>query len=92
MLGDIMKNRGMFYQNIEEGYNNPGMFIPPNGYNMNSQYQAYGPSIQANTLKQEQNDFEERINKLEKQIRNLDVRLQKLESINNNENDNFYTI
>ena len=27
-----MKNRNMFYQNIEQGYNNPGMFIPPNGY------------------------------------------------------------
>ena len=43
-----MKNRDMFYQNINQGYNNPGMFVPPSGYNMNSQFQAYGPNIMYN--------------------------------------------
>ena len=43
-----MKNRDMFYQNINQGYNNPGMFVPPSGYNMNSQFQAYGPNMMYN--------------------------------------------
>ena len=84
-----MKNRGMFYQNIQEGYNNPGMFIPPNGYTMNKEYQAYGPNIEANTLNQ---DYDERLDRIEKQIRNLDARVQKLESTNNEATDSFYTI
>ena len=87
-----MKNRGMFYQNIQEGYNNPGMFIPPNGYNINTEYQAYGPNVQANTLQNEQNDYEERISKLERQVKNLDTRIQKLESVNKETTDNFYMI
>ncbi len=86
-----MKNRNMFYQNIQEGYNNPGMFIPPNGYNMNTQYQSYGPNV----IPQENsnNEYEERINRLEKQVRNLDSRLQKIEmSKEDTSNDNFYMI
>jgi hypothetical protein len=86
-----MKNRNMFYQNIQEGYNNPGMFIPPQGYNMNTQYQSYGPNV----IPQENsnNEYEERINRLEKQVRNLDSRLQKIEmSKEDTSNDNFYMI
>ena len=82
----------MFYHNVQQGYNNPGMFIPPNGYNLNTQYQAYGPNINANTLQNEQNDYEERINRLERQVKNLDARVQKLESLNTDTTDNFYTI
>ncbi len=81
----------MFYQNIQEGYNNPGMFIPPQGYNMNTQYQSYGPNV----IPQENsnNEYEERINRLEKQVRNLDSRLQKIEmSKEDTSNDNFYMI
>ena len=42
IVGECMNNRDMFYQNLNQGYSNPGGFIPPSGYNMNSQYQAYG--------------------------------------------------
>ena len=84
-----MKNRGMFYQNIQEGYQNPGMFIPPNGYNMNAEYQYYGNPTQ-NTINN--NDYEERISKLERQVRNLDARLQKIENTNTDTTDNFYMI
>ncbi len=88
-----MKNRGMFYQNIEQGYQNPGMFIPPSGYNMNSEYQAYGPNMIPEQNKIMNNtDYEERISKLERQIKSLDTRIQKLESTGSETNDNFYMI
>ncbi len=83
-----MKNRDMFYQNTQTSYNNPGMFIPPSGYNLQEQYQAYGPNVLANN---NNNDYEERISRLERQVKNLDNRLQKLESTTEN-NDNFYMI
>ena len=35
----------MFYQNTNTSYNNPGMFIPPSGFNSNTEYQAYGPNV-----------------------------------------------
>ena len=78
----------MFYQNVQEGYNNPGMFIPPQGYNINTQYQAYGQNMVPNTI---ENDYEDRISRLERQVKVLDNRLQKLESTPV-ENDNFYMI
>ena len=78
----------MFYQNMQQGYQNPGMFIPPNGYNMNTEYQSYGIPNQFND-----NNYEERISKLERQVKVLNNRLQKLESSAIDEdNDNFYTI
>ena len=82
-----MRNRDMFYQNTQASVNNPGMFIPPSGYNLNQEYQAYGPNI----IPKENNEYEERISKLERQVKNLDARLQKLES-NVETNDNFYMI
>ncbi len=84
----------MFYQNIQEGYQNPGMFIPPNGYNMNAQYQSFGPNQMgdANMIGNYDNNYEERISKLERQVRNLDSRLQKLENTNTDTTDNFYMI
>ena len=82
-----MKNRDMFYQNMQTSYNNPGMYIPPSGYNINQEYQSYGP----NMIPNQTNDYEERISKLERQVRNLDTRLQKLESTTET-NDNFYMI
>ena len=87
-----MKNRNMFYQNIQQGYQNPGMFIPPQGYNMNSQYESYGPNIiPQNNI--DNNPYEERISKLERQVKNLDSRLQKLETVSQDtSNDNFYMI
>ena len=83
-----MKNRDMFYQNFQESYN-PGMYIPPN-YNMN-QFQSYQGIIPtANNINN--NDYEDRISKLERQVRNLDGRLQKLENVNTDTTDNFYMI
>lgn len=82
-----MKNRDMFYQNMQTSYNNPGMFIPPSGYNINQEYQAYGPNIIPN----QDNNYEDRIKTLEKQVRNLDSRLQKIESTTQKD-DNFYMI
>jgi len=85
-----MKNRDMFYQNMQSSYNNPGMFIPPSGYNINQQYQAYGPNINPNQMNNT-NNYDERLNTLERQVKNLDARLQKLESTTDT-NDNFYMI
>ena len=85
-----MKNRDMFYQNIQEGYQNPGMFIPPNGYNMNAEYQYYGIPNQNNI--NYNNDYESRISRLERQVKNLDTRLQKIENTNTDTTDNFYMI
>ena len=88
-----MKNRDMFYQNTNTSYNNPGMFIPPSGYNINTEYQAYGPNILPGQYNQiDQNEYEQRINKLERQVKNLDIRLQKLEQENISTEDNFYML
>lgn len=90
-----MNERNMFYQNVNQGYSNPGTFIPPSGYNINSQYQAYGPNIipeQINQNYQLDNEYEQRISKLERQIKSLDVRIQKLENATNEVTDNIYMI
>ena len=92
-----MNDRNMFYQNVNQGYSAPGGFIPPSGYNMNSQYQAYGTNVIPDNYNQNQNqsnnnDHEERISKLERQIRSLDVRIQKLESAGSEVTDNIYMI
>ncbi len=96
-----MKNRDMFYQNVNQGYSNPGMYIPPSGYNINTQMQSYGPNMYMPNpnMTQEQmgyynneNDFDQRISKIERQIKNLDSRLQKLENVSNEVNDNIYMI
>jgi len=99
-----MKNRDMFYQNINQGYTNPGMFIPPSGYNVNSQVQAYGPNIKPYMYNNpnmtgeqmgyydENTEYNERLNKLERQVKNLDARIQKLENASNEVTDNVYMI
>lgn len=97
-----MKNRDMFYQNINQGYTNPGMLVPPSGYNINTQMQAYGPNMNQfahPNITEEQmgyynnnNELDERLNKIERQIKNLDTRLQKLENVSNETNDNIYMI
>lgn len=86
-----MKNRDFFYQNTNQGYQNPGMFIPPSGYNMNTEFQSYGPNVIPSQYNNQNNDYDNRISTLERQVKNLDSRLQKLES-NNSTNDNFYMI
>ena len=86
-----MKNRNMFYQNTQTSYQQPGMFIPPNGYSMNTEYQSFGPNVMPNMV-QNTNELEDRISQIEKQIRALDNRLQKLENATNSDNDNFYMI
>ena len=63
------------------------------GYNINTEYQAYGPNILPGQYNQiEQNEYEQRISKLERQVKNLDIRLQKLEQENISTEDNFYML
>ena len=89
-----MKNRNMFYQNTNTSYNNPGVFIPPSGFNMNTEYQAYGPNIinPYQTENNYNNELEERIQKLERQLKNIDSRIQKLESETITQEENFYML
>lgn len=88
-----MKNRDMFYQNTNTSYNSPGMFIPPSGYNINTEYQAYGPNVLPNQYtNQDTNEYEQRISKLERQVKNLDIRLQKIEQESIDTDDNFYML
>lgn len=89
-----MRNRDMFYQNTNASYNNPGMFIPPSGFNVNTEYQAYGPNLLPNQYNNnyDNNEYEQRISKLERQVKNLDTRVQKLEQETLNTEDNFYML
>ena len=89
-----MKNRDMFYQNTQTSYNNPGMYIPPSGYNINTDYMAYGPNVMPpNMINNNQNDeYETRISELEKHMKSLENRVQKLESKEISDNDNLYMI
>ncbi len=91
-----MNNRDMFYQNLNQGYQNPGQFTPPSGYNMNTNYQAYGPNIMPQYNQNNNTSFEDYINdkfnKIDRQIKNLDTRLQKLENTQTNNNENIYMI
>ena len=87
-----MKIRDMFYQNTNTSYNSPGMFIPPSGFNMNSEYQAYGPNVVAGQFNNQENPYEQRISRLERQVKNLDSRLQKIEQESISSEDNFYML
>ena len=87
-----MDNRDMFYKNTNTAYNSPGMFIPPSGFNMNSEYQAYGPNVVPGQFNNQDNNLEQRINKLERQVKNLDSRLQKIEQESIASEDNFYML
>ena len=75
-------NRDMFYGSYNMNAFKDGSFNPPSGYNMNAQYQAFGPNMyqNANTIPMQTNPYEERISTLERQIRNLDQRIRKLEA------------
>lgn len=92
-----MKNRDMFYQNLNQGYTQPGGYIEPSGYNLNTQYQTYGPNV--NPYQQPQgyiqgynDDLENRFNRIDKQINNLNVRLQKLENAAETTDENLFII
>lgn len=96
-------DRDMFYQNVNQGFVSPGTYIPPSGYNMSSQYQVYGSNsaynpnnipnnIYNNPNTVIENNYEDRIYKLERIVKNLDTRLQKLENSDTQTNENFYTI
>lgn len=95
-------NRDMFYSNYQAGgfqepnFVGPMMSPQPSGYNINTQYQAYGPNVMpTNNMNNMQNnsvmnpnntnntyidDYDQRITKLERQIRRMDQRLRKLEN------------
>ena len=68
------------------------MFIPPSGFNMNSEYQAYGPNVVAGQFNNQENPYEQRISRLERQVKNLDSRLQKIEQESISSEDNFYML
>lgn len=92
-------NRDMFYSNYQAGGFQEPNFIPvqpmpqqPSGYNLNQNYQAYGPNVMPMPV-QNQNmsnnsantyvdEYDQRITKLERQIRRMDQRLRKLENSN----------
>lgn len=89
-------NRDMVYGNYNAGAFSEPQYIPPQGYNINTQYQAYGPNVMVpsgnmnygnmtnNTYVDE---YDQRISKIERQIRNLDARLKKLETGSTNLTD-----
>ena len=101
-------NRDMFYGNYQSGgFQEPNFYqMQPSGYNINTQYSAFGPGVYQANMNQMQNannmvmnndPYDERISRLERQIRNLDQRITKLEtngSISDNEinNSNMYMI
>lgn len=85
-----MKNRDMFYQNINQSYSNPGMFIPPSGYNVNSQIQAYGPNLnpnmyqnqfsQGNYVPEQMGYYEDTNNELYERINKLERQIKNLDT------------
>ena len=50
-------NRDMYYQSLNQGYQNPGMIIPPSGYNLNTNYQAYGPNVMPHNMPYQNNNY-----------------------------------
>ena len=84
-------NRDMIYGNYNYGgYQEPNMMItPPSGYNVNTQYQAFGPGVyqnpngNPNTMPVNNDPYDDRITKLERQVRVLDQRIRKLETTGN---------
>ena len=91
-------NRNMVYSNYQAGaYQEPNMiYTPPQGYNINQSYQAYGPNVIGTPQVQNTyvNEYDERLTKMERQIRSLDQRIRKLETASNiDETDsNLYMI
>lgn len=81
----------MFYQNTNTSYNNPGVFIPPSGFNINTEYQAYGPNV-INPYQMNNNEYEDKLDKIERQLKNLDSRIQKLENETITNEENFYML
>ena len=87
--------RDMFYSNYQAGgFEGPNViYTPPQGYMINNQYQAYGPNVMIPNTNNNvsygnyQDDYDNRISKLERQIRNLDARLKKLETTGSNITD-----
>ena len=96
-------NRDMVYSNYQAGgFAEPNMMpnmapnmmpnMMPQGYNMSSNYQAYGPNVIPmnnmngnNVMSNNENntyidEYDQRITKLERQIRRMDQRLRKLEN------------
>ena len=92
-------NRDMVYSNYQAGGFAEPNFMPmngPQGYNINANYQAFGPNVMPmnmNNYNQGTNmnnqninsnnyvdEYDGRITKLERQIRRMDQRLRKLEN------------
>ena len=78
----------MIYSNTQSGgYFNPMMnYMTPSGFQGVNNYMAYGPNIapMPNGYQEdgqyEEENYEQRISKLERQVRKLEARVSKLES------------
>ena len=95
--------RNMIYSNTQSGgYFNPMMNYAPSGFQGVNNYMAYGPNIVPGIIPneyQEQNqyseeDYEQRISKLERQVRKLETRVSKLESSSDilDDTNNMYMV
>ena len=96
--------RNMIYSNTQSGgYFNPMMnYMIPSGFQGTNNYMAYGPNVVPGMMPneyQEQNEdenYEQRISKLERQVRKLDARISKIESSSdillNDTNSNMYMV
>ena len=97
----MKKLRNMIYSNTQSGgYFNPTMNMMPSGFQDYNNYMAYGPNVGPNMMMQneyqnEEENYEQRISKLERQVRKLEARVSKLESSSDillDDSNNMYMV
>ena len=105
----MKKSRNMVYSNTQSGgYFNPMMnynYMAPSGFQGNNNYMAYGPNVipggmipnnQYENIQYDEENYEQRISKLERQMRKLETRVSKLESSSDifleDTNNNMYMV
>ena len=103
----MKKSRNMVYSNTQSGgYFNPMMnynYMAPSGFQGSNNYMAYGPNVIPGHIttnqyepQYEEENYEQRISKLERQMRKLETRVSKLESSSDifleDTNNNMYMV
>lgn len=106
----MKKTRNMVYSNTQSGgYFNPMMnynymTMTPSGFQGTNNYVAYGPNVipgimpntQYENVSYDEENYEQRISKLERQMRKLETRVSKLESSSDifleDTNNNMYMV
>ena len=103
----MKKSRNMVYSNTQSGgYFNPMMNynnMAPSGFQGINNYMAYGPNVVPGAMptnqyepQYEEENYEQRISKLERQMRKLETRVSKLESSSDifleDTNNNMYMV